>query len=158
LKRGLEEHTGRRWEWTWPMLKDVLIRIHNAISDFREQHPTASKAVAIAAVCAALVVIGPPLLVGVLNMLGFTAVGPAAGSFAAAVQAAVYGGAVQVGSPFALAQAAAMGGIVVAPIGAQIAAGAVAVAGLWFGFGKKLELLPYGAWVNSVPFRKRCQY
>lgn len=44
----------------------------------------------------------------VVNALGFSAVGPVAGSIAAGIQSVVYGGAVAKGSLFAAAQSAAM--------------------------------------------------
>ncbi|KIO20248.1 hypothetical protein M407DRAFT_221114 [Tulasnella calospora MUT 4182] len=72
-----------------------------------------------------VVAIGPPIALGVLNVVGFSSAGPVAGSLAAAIQSAVYGGAVTSGSLFALCQSAAMGGIVVG--GAQVAAGITAL-------------------------------
>ncbi|KAG8945992.1 hypothetical protein FRC04_012111 [Tulasnella sp. 424] len=81
--------------------------------------------------------VGPALAVGGLNLIGFSSVGPVAGSIAAGVQSAVYGGAVASGSIFALCQSAAMGGIVVGSA-AEIAAGVAALgasAGLLGGLG-----------------------
>ncbi|KAG8880503.1 hypothetical protein FRB97_000738 [Tulasnella sp. 331] len=68
----------------------------------------------------------PAIAVGGLGLLGFSAVGPVAGSIAATIQSVCYGGAVASGSAFALAQAAAMGGIAVGSA-AEIVAGAFAV-------------------------------
>ncbi|KAG9030319.1 hypothetical protein FS837_003294 [Tulasnella sp. UAMH 9824] len=78
------------------------------------------------------VVVGPALAVGALNLVGFSSVGPVAGSLAATIQSIVYGGAVGSGSIFALCQSAAMGGIVVGSA-AEIAAGLAAL-----GAGAKL--------------------
>ncbi|KIO20254.1 hypothetical protein M407DRAFT_139686 [Tulasnella calospora MUT 4182] len=83
------------------------------------------------------VVIGPALAVGALNLVGFSAAGPVAGSLAATIQSIFYGGAVGSGSLFALCQSAAMGGIVVGSA-AEIAAGVAALgagAGLLGGMG-----------------------
>jgi len=44
----------------------------------------------------------------ILGAIGFAATGPVAGSIAAGVQSAVYGGAVQSGSIFAILQSIAM--------------------------------------------------
>ncbi|KIO20251.1 hypothetical protein M407DRAFT_139678 [Tulasnella calospora MUT 4182] len=71
-------------------------------------------------------VIGPALAVGALNLVGFGSAGPVAGSIAAGIQSAVYGGAVTSGSIFALCQSAAMGGIAVGSA-AEIAAGIAAL-------------------------------
>ncbi|KAG8979719.1 hypothetical protein FRB90_007997, partial [Tulasnella sp. 427] len=68
------------------------------------------------------VLIAPALAVGALGLVGFSAIGPVAGSIAAAIQSVIYGGAVGAGSLFALCQSAAMGGIVVGSL-AEIAAG-----------------------------------
>ncbi|KAG8985004.1 hypothetical protein FRB90_004997 [Tulasnella sp. 427] len=90
-----------------------------------------------ALLAAGAVVVGPALLVGGLNLVGFSAIGPVAGSIAAGIQSAVYGGAVGAGSLFALCQSAAMGGIVVGSA-AEIAAGVAALgagAGLLGGLG-----------------------
>ncbi|KAG8917678.1 hypothetical protein FRC01_002297 [Tulasnella sp. 417] len=83
------------------------------------------------------VVVGPALAVGALNLVGFSSVGPVAGSLAATIQSIFYGGAVGSGSLFALCQSAAMGGIVVGSA-AEIAAGVAALgagAGLLGGMG-----------------------
>jgi hypothetical protein len=48
------------------------------------------------------------LAVTVVGMIGFAATGPVAGSIAAGVQSAYYGGAVVSGSWFAIAQSIAM--------------------------------------------------
>ena len=48
------------------------------------------------------------LAVTVLGMIGFAVTGPVAGSLAAGIQAAYYGGAVASGSWFAIAQSIAM--------------------------------------------------
>ncbi|KAG8903823.1 hypothetical protein FRC01_008975 [Tulasnella sp. 417] len=71
------------------------------------------------------VAIGPAIALGALNVVGFSSAGPVAGSLAAAIQSAVYGGAVTSGSLFALCQSAAMGGITVGA--AQVAAGITAL-------------------------------
>lgn len=96
-------------------------------------------------------VILPAVAVGALNLLGFSAIGPVAGerddfqanrsswltyksvfdmrptgSIAAGIQSTFYGGAVASGSAFALAQAAAMGGIAVGGA-AEVMAGTFAL-------------------------------
>ncbi len=95
-----------------------------------------------AAVGATAFAAAPAALVGSLGFLGFGAAGPVAGgihstsklvavlnlrlagSVAAGVQASVYGAAVGSGSLFAMAQAAAMGGVALIPSAAAIVAGA----------------------------------
>lgn len=47
-------------------------------------------------------------VVGVLSLVGFSSNGPVAGSIAAGIQSACYGGAVASGSAFAVAQKIAM--------------------------------------------------
>ncbi|KAG8913266.1 hypothetical protein FRC00_002752 [Tulasnella sp. 408] len=84
------------------------------------------------------VVVGPALAVGALNLVGFSSVGPVAGSLAATIQSIFYGGAVGSGSIFALCQSAAMGGIAVgsaAEIAAGVAALGAGAAGLLSGMG-----------------------
>ncbi|KAG8905091.1 hypothetical protein FRC01_008477 [Tulasnella sp. 417] len=91
-----------------------------------------AKAAGGALLTAGAVAIGPPLALGALNVVGFSSAGPVAGTLAASVQSAAYGGAVTSGSLFALCQGAAMGGITVGA--AQVAAGIAALgagAGLW---------------------------
>ncbi|KAG8915928.1 hypothetical protein FRC02_004314 [Tulasnella sp. 418] len=94
-------------------------------SQFTKDHPLLTAACGGALVVGGSLALGPALLVGGLNLLGFSAAGPVAGSIAAGIQSAVYGGAVASGSAFALAQSAAMGGVAVAS-GAELAAAAVA--------------------------------
>ena len=48
------------------------------------------------------------IAVGVLGCIGFSPIGPVAGSLAAVIQATVYGGAVASGSVFAILQGIAM--------------------------------------------------
>ncbi|KAG8919065.1 hypothetical protein FRC02_001957 [Tulasnella sp. 418] len=94
-------------------------------SKFRKKHPILTAACGGALVVGGSLALGPALLVGGLNLLGFSAAGPVAGSIAAGIQSAVYGGAVASGSAFALAQSAAMGGVAVAS-GAELVAAVVA--------------------------------
>ncbi|KIO20259.1 hypothetical protein M407DRAFT_30105 [Tulasnella calospora MUT 4182] len=80
---------------------------------------------------AALVTVGtvavaPAAAVGALGLIGFSSLGPVAGSIAAITQSVVYGGAVASGSLFAIFQSAAMGGIVVGSA-AQVSAGIAAL-------------------------------
>lgn len=70
----------------------------------------------IALVVGGTVAVAPALAIGGLGLLGFSAAGPVAGTVAAGVQSAVYGGAVGSGSLFAIAQGAAMGGIAVSAV------------------------------------------
>lgn len=70
----------------------------------------------IALVAGGTVAVAPALAVGGLGLLGFSAAGPVAGTVAAGIQSAVYGGTVASGSLFATAQAAAMGGIAVSAV------------------------------------------
>ncbi|KAG8945999.1 hypothetical protein FRC04_012118 [Tulasnella sp. 424] len=73
-------------------------------------------------------IVGPVLAVGALNLIGFSSVCPVAGSMAAGIQSAVYGGSVTSSSAFAFCQRAAMGGIMVGSA-AGIAAGVATLGG-----------------------------
>ncbi|KAJ7032319.1 hypothetical protein C8F04DRAFT_1235467 [Mycena alexandri] len=57
------------------------------------------------------------VLVGTLNAVGFGAGGVVAGSIAAGIQSAFYGGAVASGSLFAIAQSIGAGGAALATVG-----------------------------------------
>ena len=72
-----------------------------------------------------------------LSTVGFTVVGPAAGSIAAWVQAVVYGGAIPAGGLFAILQSIGMGG-------------SVGAAGLFFG-GISLTALTGGIFAATYP-------
>lgn len=136
------------------------------VSDFRRQYPRAVTAAGLGLVGIAAIPLAPALLVGVLNLLGFSAVGPVAGklyfpplhvplneyesgSIAAGVQSAVYGGAVASGSAFALAQSAAMGGVAVAGAGGLVSGVGAAAAGTWLQFSKPKDLPP-DAWPSTL--------
>ncbi|KAG9003996.1 hypothetical protein FRB95_001617 [Tulasnella sp. JGI-2019a] len=110
------------------------------VSAYPEQLPTAKSSYRKALTVAgggALVAVGagvvlPAMAVGGLGLLGFSSVGPVAGSAAAAIQSGFYGGAIASGSAFALAQAAAMGGIAVGSTAEIVAAAFAVTAGVGF--------------------------
>ncbi|KAJ7034434.1 hypothetical protein C8F04DRAFT_1234284 [Mycena alexandri] len=135
--------------WNWERFTCALILIHDqvkkdavenesvsaTISRLRRDHPVKAAAAALGLIALGGIAVGPAILVGTLNILGFSASGVVGGSIAAGIQSVLYGGYVASGSAFALAQSAAAGGIVVAagPIQA-LSAGAMAL-GAWLGFG-----------------------
>ncbi|KAJ7190129.1 hypothetical protein GGX14DRAFT_483711 [Mycena pura] len=77
----------------------------------------------------------PTALVCAVNAVGFGAAGVTAGSIAAGIQSAVYGGAVGAGSLFAWAQSVGAGGAMLAGAAPVASTGATAIAavGAWMG-------------------------
>ncbi|KAJ7344009.1 hypothetical protein DFH08DRAFT_871594 [Mycena albidolilacea] len=135
-------------EWDWERLTAALVHIEkqvkkeafenndsNSVGDslrrFRREHPFAAGAAAVGLITVGGITVAPAILVGTLNLLGFSASGVVGGSIAASIQSAFYGGAVASGSLFSLAQSAAAGGIAVAALPIQaVSAGAVGL-GAW---------------------------
>ncbi|KAJ7439521.1 hypothetical protein B0H11DRAFT_566047 [Mycena galericulata] len=106
-----------------------------ALHHFRAEHPKAAKAAGVGLLVVGGIVVIPAILVGILNLLGFSAGGVTAASAAAGIQSLVYGAAVPSGSLFALAQAAAMGKVVVAPVAVQWISACAMGLGAWL-FGE----------------------
>ncbi|KAJ6467516.1 hypothetical protein C8R47DRAFT_813418 [Mycena vitilis] len=106
------------------------------VARLRQDHPVATAAAGIGLITLGGITVGPAVLVGTLNLLGFSASGIVSGSIAAMIQSAVYGGYVASGSAFALAQSAAAGGIVVASVPVQAACASAMGLGAWLGFGR----------------------
>ncbi|KAJ7443608.1 hypothetical protein B0H11DRAFT_2250524 [Mycena galericulata] len=98
-----------------------------------QRHPLAVRAAGFGLIALGGIVVGPAILVGVLNLIGFGAAGVSAGTLAAAIQAAI--GNVAAGSLFAWAQAAAAGGIAVAPAAIQLLGAGVTALGVYLGSG-----------------------
>ncbi|THH07080.1 hypothetical protein EW145_g3619 [Phellinidium pouzarii] len=124
----LENNELEPWIWTWPSLKVALEGIQEQVKNngiFTEE--LFKKAATVVSFAGIACVAGPALLVGGLNILGFSAVGPVAGTAAAAIQSVFYGGAVQAGSAFALCQSAAMGGaaLTTATVGSAVGGAAI---------------------------------
>ncbi|KAJ7836885.1 hypothetical protein B0H14DRAFT_2792909 [Mycena olivaceomarginata] len=135
-------------EWDWERLTAALVHIEkqvkkeasgnndsNSVGDslrrFRREHPFAAGGAAVGLITVGGITVAPAILVGTLNLLGFSASGVVGGSIAASIQSAFYGGAVASGSLFSLAQSAAAGGIAVAALPIQaVSAGAVGL-GAW---------------------------
>ncbi|XP_067142094.1 uncharacterized protein [Centruroides vittatus] len=69
-------------------------------------------------------ILGPLAVVGVVGALGFGAIGVTAGSIAAGIQSAVYGGSVASGSIFAICQSIGAAGLGIAGTASSAAAGA----------------------------------
>ncbi|KAK7059873.1 hypothetical protein R3P38DRAFT_2759240 [Favolaschia claudopus] len=150
-----QSDTLRRWLQAHPIAAQAaaldlfaargIAAARTALLQLLRDHPKALRAAGIALLGAGLAVIVPALLVAVLNLIGFGAGGVAAGSLAAIIHASI--GNVAAGSAFAWAQAAAAGGIAVAPVALQLlGAGAVAV-GAWLGFRrrpKNRDVIPSG--------------
>ncbi|KAJ7142401.1 hypothetical protein C8R44DRAFT_760602 [Mycena epipterygia] len=148
----LESREGT-YHWDWDTFTRALIHVHDQVKKdaadlendsqsigdnlrrFRTEHPYAAAAAGLGLVAVGGITVAPAILVGTLNVLGFSASGVVGGSIAAWIQSTVYGAAVSSGSLFSLAQSAAAGGIMVAPVAAQaVSTGAMAL-GAWFGFG-----------------------
>jgi len=109
----------------------TLIEAGMAIKKVVDENPEAFKILGIVA-GTVLIAIGtevllPALSLSILRLLGFSELGPVAGSIAAGIQSKVYGGVIKAGSPFAWAQAAAMGRIA-ATSALELTAGGAAVA------------------------------
>ncbi|KAJ7761866.1 hypothetical protein B0H14DRAFT_3594794 [Mycena olivaceomarginata] len=113
----------------------LTIVVALALHHFRAEHPKTAKAAGVGLLVVGGSVVIPAILVGILNLLGFSAAGVTAASAAAGIQSLVYGAAVPSGSPFALAQAAAMGKVVVAPVAVQWISACAMGLGAWL-FGK----------------------
>ncbi|KAJ7915837.1 hypothetical protein B0H13DRAFT_2452687 [Mycena leptocephala] len=144
------------WEWDWDKFTRALIHIHDQVkkkasqSDYGltrmggalcrlRQQPVIAAAAGLGLVTLGGVTVGPAILVGTLNLLGFSASGVVGGSIAAGIQSALYGGYVASGSAFALAQSAAAGGIIVSSVPVQaVSAGAMAL-GAWIGLGRPAD-------------------
>ncbi|KAJ7816742.1 hypothetical protein B0H14DRAFT_2844066 [Mycena olivaceomarginata] len=122
-------------EWDWKDLSPLCDPDSNSVEDslrrFRREHPFAAGAAAVGLITVGGITVAPAILVGTLNLLGFSASGVVGGSIAASIQSAFYGGAVASGSLFSLAQSAAAGAIAVAAFPIQaVSAGAVGL-GTW---------------------------
>ncbi|KAJ7473263.1 hypothetical protein FB451DRAFT_1248871 [Mycena latifolia] len=154
----LELQDGRgEWQWNWERFTRALVHIHDRVKQdaenesssigddfnrFRREHPYAAAAAGLGMVAVGGITVGPAILVGTLNLLGFSASGVVAGSIAAGIQSAVYGGAVASGSLFAMAQSATMGGMAVAPVAVQALSASAMALGAWVGFGRRAEPTP----------------
>ncbi|XP_023215672.1 uncharacterized protein LOC111618390 [Centruroides sculpturatus] len=95
------------------------------------------KTVAIIGGITAGAILGPLAVVGAVGALGFGAVGVTAGSIAAGIQSAVYGGSVASGSIFAICQSIGAAGLGIAGTASSAAAGAT-VGGIFTGITTKI--------------------
>ncbi|KAJ7500312.1 hypothetical protein B0H11DRAFT_1909267 [Mycena galericulata] len=132
VKQTMRDLQGSEWDWNWTRLTNGLIHIQNqakkeaadssgsvgsvgdSLRRFRKEHPYAAAAAGVGLITVGGITVAPAMLVGTLNLLGFSASGVVGGSIAASIQSAVYGGAIASGSAFSMAQSAAAGGILVA--------------------------------------------
>jgi len=122
----VEKRLGNKWRWTGRSLLVALHGIQGELEAARHAREQQFKKLAITSACVAgAAFVAPALLVGGLGLVGFSAVGPVAGSMAAFIQSTVYGGAVASGSAFALAQSIAMGGAALGAV--ETAAAAVGI-------------------------------
>ncbi|KAJ7609244.1 hypothetical protein DFH06DRAFT_1346556 [Mycena polygramma] len=152
--------------WNWDRFTCVLILIHDkvkkdaqddsktvgaVVARLRQNHPVAAAAAGIGLITLGGITVGPAVLVGTLNLLGFSASGVVGGSIAATIQSVVYGGYVASGSAFALAQSAAAGGIVVASVPVQAACASAMGLGAWLGFGRNRPTDGSGPRANDDP-------
>ncbi|KAK7059895.1 hypothetical protein R3P38DRAFT_3168352 [Favolaschia claudopus] len=103
-----------------------------ALRQLLQAHPIISQTVVRAPLYGlGAALIGPAVLVGLLNVIGFGAAGVGAGSLAALIQSTI--GNVAAGSVFAWAQGAAAGGIIVVPVTTLLGSGLLGL-GTWPGF------------------------
>ncbi|KAH8113537.1 hypothetical protein DFH11DRAFT_1727551 [Phellopilus nigrolimitatus] len=143
----LETTSEETWNWTWKRLKAALRGINKQFDRLFKE--SIVKIVKTTAAVGAAFVAGPALFVGGLSLIGFSAVGPVAGSLAATAQSVFYGGAVQAGSAFAFCQSAAMGGSALVAVAEASAVGAAAIAKM-----KELaERPPSKSWADGEAFR-----
>ncbi|KAJ7725431.1 hypothetical protein DFH07DRAFT_970874 [Mycena maculata] len=145
VQKMMRKLEGRNWDWDWDKFTCALIHIQeqmkkdasentsigDALLRFRREHPYAATAASLGLVTVGGITVAPAILVGTLNLLGFSATGVVGGSIAASIQSAVYGGAVASGSLFSLAQSAAAGGVVVASVAGQAVSASVIGFGAW---------------------------
>ncbi|KAL5501308.1 hypothetical protein ACEPAH_8568 [Sanghuangporus vaninii] len=135
--------TEKPWVWNWSRLKEALLRMEAA-------GDVAFKVAKVATVGALACIAGPALMTAGLGVLGFSAIGPVAGSVAAGIQSTVYGGAVGAGSLFAFCQSLTMGGA-----GAMaIATGVSGAGGLAAGAVKEIMSKPFStSWNDGDNFQ-----
>ncbi|KAK1225721.1 hypothetical protein PQX77_011341 [Marasmius sp. AFHP31] len=108
-KASLQDFMKTVHDFIQAQLKNLPSEIQNAITEFREfkeEHPYVVAAAGVALVVVATHVVFPHVFLWVLEMIGFGASGPIAGSWAAAIQSAAYGG--NTGGLFSVLQSVAM--------------------------------------------------
>ncbi|KAJ7479645.1 hypothetical protein FB451DRAFT_1556522 [Mycena latifolia] len=110
------------------------------LRELLQRHPFAVRAAGFGLMALGGIVVGPAILVGILNLIGFGAAGVGAGTLAAAIQAAI--GNVAAGSLFAWAQAAAAGGIAVAPAAIQLLGAGATALGAYLGLVRPRDSTP----------------
>ncbi|KAL5524814.1 hypothetical protein ACEPAF_9960 [Sanghuangporus sanghuang] len=139
----IEDVTEKPWGWNWRMLKEALLRMEAA-------EDVAYKVAKVVSVGALACIAGPALMTAGLAALGFSVIGPVAGSVAAGIQSTVYGGAVGAGSLFAFCQSLTMGGA-----GAMaIATGVSGAGGLAAGAIKEITSKPPSkSWDDGANFQ-----
>ncbi|PPQ99350.1 hypothetical protein CVT26_014013 [Gymnopilus dilepis] len=102
MRRGKQRHLDDGFDvWSWKEFLEVLSELLDSrgmLQKLREDHPTAVKVAGAGLVIAGGTVLGPAMVVGGLNSVGFTSTGVATvyyaiGSLATTVQSMFYGGA-----------------------------------------------------------------
>jgi len=129
ILRYVESRLGEDWVWNWRALEVALLGIEKELAEEGSQTTNTMGKVAVGLAAIAVgAAVTPIALVGVLGLIGFGAAGPVAGSLAAAIQSAFYGGAVTGGSLFAVLQSIAMGGAALTAVEAAAAGAGIAAA------------------------------
>ncbi|KZP21650.1 hypothetical protein FIBSPDRAFT_825338 [Athelia psychrophila] len=144
MQRFLQK-TGRS-QWEWECFEVDLTRIceeaernrnisiegsdsESGLKKFAREHPHLATSAGIALIGTGALVVAPALALGALNIVGFGAVGPMAGSLAAALQSAIYGGATT--GIFSVFQSFAMTAVAASPAVLTGACAAI-TGGTWF--------------------------
>jgi len=133
-------------EWSWESFETDLTGIceeakrnrnididendsESGLKKFTREHPHLATTAGIALIGTGSLIIAPALALGALNIVGFSAIGPVAGSLAAALQSVIYGGATT--GVFSVCQSFAMTAAVASPA-AITGACAFITGGTWF--------------------------
>jgi len=137
IRHVLIEKAGWNVTWTWNLLTRTMVAtqeqiddasLWDSLKDVRKKHSTAFSMVEKSLIVGGVALLAPYAIISGLGAIGFSAAGPVAGSFAAAMQASV--GAAEAGSAFALAQSVTMTPAILtaASGGAVVGAGALSAA------------------------------
>jgi len=130
--------------WSWEDFKESLIKIEDdyrenmkyarqSAEDFRSEHPYAAAALSVTLIGTGAVLVLPTVGAAILGAVGFGSGGVTAGSIAASLQSAIYGGAT--GGVFSVLQS--LGATTVASPFAAFAGSGLGAAGAWCQAGSR---------------------